>query len=237
MALFRRIFWVAALGGLLAGLIATTIHQFGTVPLILQAEVYETAAAAAPHQHAADQPAHEHATLSDHHHDTEAWEPEDGLERTGYTALADVLTGIGFALLLVCAYVLSGREIGWRQGLLWGLAGFAVFTLAPGLGLKPELPGTMAAPLLERQIWWFVTVAATAAGLAMLVFGRRPWLAAVAVALLVLPHLYGAPQPEIEHSAAPALLREQFIQQAFAANLLFWAALGVLTGYFYQRFR
>ena len=33
---------------------------------------------------------------------------------------------------------LSGGITDWRQGLFWGLAGFAVFTLAPGLGLPPS---------------------------------------------------------------------------------------------------
>ena len=46
---------------------------------------------------------------------------------------------------------------------MWGLAGFAVFTIAPGLGLPPELPGVPAAPLLSRQIWWVTAVLATAA--------------------------------------------------------------------------
>lgn len=239
MALFRRIFWVAALAGLIAGLVATAAHQLGTVPLILQAEVFEQAGgeqaggAAGHHHHGPDAASHDAAG----HHDEEAWAPQDGLERAGYTALGDVLTGIGFALLLVCAYVISGREVDWRRGLLWGLAGFAVFTLAPGLGLHPELPGTESAPLADRQIWWFATVLATAAGLALLVFGRRPILAPLAIALLILPHLYGAPQPEMHHSTAPAGLIQDFAQQAFAANLLFWAVLGALTGYFYSRFR
>lgn len=245
MTLFRRIFWVAALAGLLAGLLATAVHHVSTVPLILQAEVFESAAAPA-HEHGHDQ-GHGHGSAGtaqdhghdadDHHHDPDAWAPEDGLERFGYTALAHVLTGIGFALLLVCAYVVSGREVGWRQGLLWGLAGFAVFTLAPGLGLKPELPGTETAPLDLRQIWWLATAVATAAGLALIVFGRRPLLALAGVLLLVLPHLYGAPLPETHHSAAPETLAQHFAQQAFAANLLFWAGLGALTGFFYQRFR
>lgn len=239
MALFRRIFWVAALAGLLAGLIATAGHQISTVPLILQAEIFESAAAPThSHDHVAgthDSRAHDHS--HDHAHDADAWQPEDGLERFSYTALAHVLTGIGFALLLVCAYVVSGRDVDWRQGLLWGLAGFVVFTLAPGLGLKPELPGTEAAPLGIRQVWWSATVLATATGLALLVFGRRPILAVIAIALLVLPHLYGAPQPEAHHSTAPDTLAQQFVQQAFAANLVFWAALGALTGYFYKRFR
>src|SRR3546814_13405119 len=46
---------------------------------------------------------------------------------------------------------LTGRQTGWRQGLLCGLVGFAVFTLAPGLGLRPEIPGTEAAPLADRD--------------------------------------------------------------------------------------
>ncbi|WP_298720304.1 CbtA family protein [uncultured Ferrovibrio sp.] len=244
MALFRRIFWVAALAGLLAGLLTTAVHHVSTVPLILQAEIFE-AAGASPHDHGHSHGAHDHgaAGSSDdghadhHHHDDDAWAPEDGLERFGYTALAHVLTGIGFALLLVCAYVVSGREVGWRQGLLWGLAGFAVFTLAPGLGLRPELPGTETAPLEARQIWWLATALATGAGLALIVFGRRPLLALAGVLLLVLPHLYGAPLPETHHSAAPETMAQLFAQQAFAANLLFWAGLGALTGFFYQRFR
>jgi predicted cobalt transporter CbtA len=76
-----------------------------------------------------------------------AWEPEDGIEKTAYTLLADLLTGIGFALLLAAGLALQGGTVTWRTGPFWGLAGFATFTLAPGLGLPPELPGTETAPL------------------------------------------------------------------------------------------
>jgi cobalt transporter subunit CbtA len=219
----------------------TALHQVGTVPVILKAEVYEQAAEAAPaaHDHNHDRataPAAAHA----HDHAAAAWEPADGFERTGYTALADILTGIGFALLLVCGYALTasltGRQTGWRQGLLWGLAGFAVFTLAPGLGLRPEIPGTEAAPLADRQVWWIATALATAGGLALLVFGRRAMLAVLGIALLVAPHVVGAPLPADFHSAAPEALAHRFAETAFATSLLFWAALGGLTGYFYQRF-
>jgi cobalt transporter subunit CbtA len=240
MALFRRIVFVAALAGLLAGLFVTALHQVGTVPVILKAEVYEQAAA--PHDHGDAAPAaHDHgAAAHDHDHDATAWEPADGLERSGYTVLADILTGIGFALLLVCAYALTGsltgRTTGWRQGLLWGLAGFAVFTLAPGLGLRPEIPGTEAAPLADRQLWWVATALATAGGLALLVFGRRALLAVLGIALLVAPHVIGAPLPAEFHSAAPEALAHRFAETAFATSLLFWAALGALSGYFYQRF-
>jgi len=241
MALFRRIFFVAALAGLIAGLFVTALHQVGTVPVILKAEIYEQAADSAPatHDHAAH--AHGGSAAMAHDHGVGAWEPRDGFERTGYTVLADILTGIGFALLLVCGYALTGtltgRQADWRQGLLWGLAGFAVFTLAPGLGLKPEIPGTEAAPLAERQLWWVLTSLATAGGLALLVFGRRGVFAVLAVVLLVLPHVIGAPLPTEFRSAAPEALAHRFAETAFATSLLFWAVLGTLTGHFYQRFR
>ena len=67
----------------------------------------------------------------------------------------------------------------------WGLAGFAAFTLAPNLGLPPELPAMPAADLLARQAWWIGTVVATAAGLALIVFGRSPWFAVLGIALLL----------------------------------------------------
>lgn len=234
MALFRQIVFVAVLAGLLAGLFVTALHQAGTVPVILKAETYEqAAAAAAPHDHGA-------GAAHAHDHEAAAWEPRDGLERIGYTALADILTAIGFALLLACGYALlaslTGRQTGWRQGLFWGLAGFAVFSLAPGLGLRPEIPGTEAAPLAARQIWWVATALATAAGLGLLVFGRQVLLAALGVALLVAPHVIGAPLPAEFHSAAPEALAHRFAEMALATSLLFWAALGALSGHFYQRF-
>ena len=62
--------------------------------------------------------------------------PADGAERTFCTVAANVVTGIGFALLLVAVSEIAGGIGGWREGLLWGFGGFAAFTLAPGLGLQ-----------------------------------------------------------------------------------------------------
>jgi cobalt transporter subunit CbtA len=140
--------------------------------------------------------------------------------------------------LLIAAYAVSGRAIDWRQGVYWGLAGFAVFTLAPGLGLPPEVPGTASAALDPRQVWWVATVLLTAAGLALLFYVREPkplWVA-VAVALIVAPHAIGAPQPAEYGSAAPEVLAHRFIAAVTMASLLFWAVLGGLSGYFYKRF-
>ena len=245
METFRRLFIAAASAGILSGLFVTLVHQVTTVPVILDAEVYEKAADAAAEQKAAAAPATDQSVSGmdmahddAHDHGAAEWEPQDGFERTAYTVLADLLTGIGFSLLLIAAYAISGRAVDWRAGLFWGLAGFTVFILAPGLGLPPEVPGTAAAPLTERQVWWLATAVVTAAALAILFYAKpsRPIWYAVAVALLVAPHLIGAPQPTEYSSAAPELLAHRFIVATTVAALLFWAAAGALTGFFYQRF-
>lgn len=224
MDVFRKLFFAAALAGLIAGLFVTILQQVGAVPLILEAETYEKAANASTMTEA--MPAMEET----------AWEPDEGFERSAFTALVNILTGIGFALLLVSAYALRGQAMDWRKGLFWGLAGFAAFTLAPGLGLPPEVPGAEAAPLLDRQIWWIATVVATAFGLACLAFGRKPLWILLGVVAIVLPHLYGAPQPAEFKSLAPESVARQFVVAAVVTSLLFWLALGSLTGFFYKRF-
>ncbi len=55
------------------------------------------------------------------------------------------------------------------------------------------------------------------------------------LALIVLPHAYGAPQPAEPMSVAPEALAHRFIVAAIIAGLLFWSVLGSATGYFYSR--
>jgi cobalt transporter subunit CbtA len=241
MELFRKLIFAAALAGLIAGVFIAVVRYYSTVPVILKAETYEKAAEASTADPAAMTDAApasaDMAGMShdEHEHDANAWEPADGFQRNAFTLLAEVLTGVGFALLLVSAFALRGGEINWQTGLYWGLAGFAAFTLAPGLGLPPEVPGTEAAPLLARQIWWVATVGATCGGLACLFFGRKPLWCLAGIALLVAPHIYGAPQPAEFKSAAPESIEHQFIVAVVITSLVFWAALGTLSGYFYKR--
>jgi len=239
MQMFRRLFIAAASAGLLSGLFIAVVHLVTTVPVIHQAEPYEQAAdAQEPAQTA--MPGMSTAVSEDgHDHDHQAaWEPQDGFERTAYTVLADVLTGIGFSLLLVAAYAVAGGKMDWRRGFYWGLAGFAAFALAPGLGLPPELPGTASAALTERQIWWVATALLTAGALALLFYVKQAKLLwyLVAVAMLIAPHLMGAPQPSEYSSAAPESLEHRFIALTAVALLLSWLSAGVLSGYFYGRF-
>jgi len=237
MTVFRRIVLVAALAGLVAGAFETVAYRIGTAAIIAKAEVFEKAADKAQAATGGSSTATDNSVAGmSHGSDAMAWEPREGFERTALTVLSGILKDVGFALLLAAAYALSGRDVDWRKGLYWGLAGFATFTLAPGLGLPPEVPGTASAPLLDRQIWWVATAAATGAGLAMLFLTKRAAWALAGVALLVLPHVFGAPQPAEYKSAAPELLAHQFVVAAVVTSLLFWSILGSLSGFLYQRF-
>ena len=205
--------------GLWAGLLLTAVQRIQVIPTLLQAEVYEQQAAAD----------HAHADESAHLHDGQ---PQNGWERTFFTAVANISLGVGFALLLGAAGTLRGGIGSWRNGLLWGLAGYAVFFAAPSLGLPPEVPGTEAADLNDRQLWWLMTVFDTALGLWLLVFATNNLNKLFGVVLLISPHVIGAPQPEIPGSVAPAELSAAFIAATAFANAVFWLALGALMGLF-----
>ncbi|MNG22001.1 putative cobalt transporter subunit CbtA [compost metagenome] len=55
------------------------------------------------------------------------------------------------------------------------------------------------------------------------------------MALLVIPHVIGAPQPEVHSSLAPEALEHEFIAASLITNALFWAALGWAAAWLYQR--
>lgn len=234
----RAFLTVALLAGIGAGLANWSVHMVGATPLILEAELYENAGAATAEPAAeAEATAHSHeAGAADHHHDAGAWGPEDGWERNLYTLGADILTGVGFAFLLTAAMVFFGKGADWRRGLLWGLAGFACFTLAPSLGLPPELPGTEAAPLPDRQLWWIGTAIATAAGLFAAARLRNIVGYVIGIVLIALPHIIGAPHPETPGGLAPEELEHKFILVAIASSLVFWLVLGGLAGAFFKRY-
>ena len=167
-------------------------------------------------------------------------EPGAGVAPPGVwsTFAANLVAGVGFALLLTGAFLLYGGELNWRRGLLWGLAGFASLAAAPALGLPPELPGEPAAAVFSRQLWWAGTAAATAGGLALAVFPRRVTLKVLGGALIVLPHLIGAPHPaDGAASPVPEELTHAFIAASLGANALFWLVLGGCAGWLFPRLR
>lgn len=236
MTLFRNVVLVAAIAGLFAGVVLGIMQAYATVPLILQAEVYENAAGGHHHEQAAAPAEGGDQAAAPAEEEDEGWAPADGFERYSFSIGANILSGLGFGLILVAFSELAGGIANWRQGLFWGLAGFAVFTLAPGLGLPPELPAMPAADLVPRQVWWVATVVATAAGLALIAFRRSLPLALLAVALIVAPHLVGAPQPDSFETPIPEGLHHQFVVAVTLTNLVFWVLLGAAVGVVRGRF-
>ncbi len=106
--MLRRILWTALAAGLVAGVFVSLAQQVEVVPLILEAETYE--AGAATHDEAAA------GAGGEHEHGGGAWAPSDGLERSLFTFLSNLLTAIGFALLLGAGFALYGGPVDARRG-------------------------------------------------------------------------------------------------------------------------
>ncbi|ROO31623.1 CbtA family protein [Pseudomonas sp. 7SR1] len=223
--MIKRIAQTAGFSGLLAALLLTLLQSLWVSPLILQAETFEKAPASE---------VHEHTDGVAHTHDAEAWEPEDGWQRVLSTTGGNLVVAVGFALMLAGLYTLRAPTR-TSQGLLWGLAGYATFVLAPTLGLPPELPGTAAADLTQRQMWWIGTAASTAVGIALIAFDRHWLLKLLGVATLLVPHLIGAPQPEVHSMLAPEALESQFKIASQVTNIAFWLALGLISAWLFRR--
>jgi len=244
--MIQRMVTSALFAGFAAGLLAALLHFAFVQKLILVGEGYEAGAvqhfggvAAGEHGHAAAiaPEADPTATAEDGHdsHSHEASAPAEN--RNAMTSLFFGLTYIAYALLLSAGFGLAqvyGKEIGLREGLLWGLAGFATFQLAPAMGLAPELPGTMAADLTARQVWWLGTAVSTGLALAVLGYGKGALSLALAALLLALPHVIGAPHPEGFSGVAPPELAAAFSTRSLGVGLIVWAALGALAGHFWS---
>ncbi len=225
--MLQRILLTAVISGLAAGSLLSAIQWIDVIPAIYEAESYESTAVSS-HDHGRD-------PATAHDHDAQAWAPDDGAERIGVTVLMNVLAAVGFALLLAAGFALRGG-VSAREGLLWGLAGFAAFSLAPSLGLPPELPGAAAAGLAERQAWWLMTAALTALGLAVIAFGRKPWLRPLGLVLMAVPHIVGAPQPEQHGGLAPVELADAFVIAVIVTSAVFWLVLGGVSGWLFRKF-
>ena len=230
----RQTVFTAAIAAGVAALVLTILQIVWVTPLILQAETYEQPAAV-------HEPAHEHADHGDgvvaheHHHDADEWTPEDGWQRTTFTLAANLLLGFGYALMLIAVYFLWRQPRNVTQGALYGIGGFAVFFLAPSLGLPPELPGTAAAELIVRQYWWAMVAVSTAAGLLLLFSRAAWWLRASGAVLIVAPHFISAPHPDVAASLAPEALQSQFRLASAVSNAVFWLLLGLVSSIAFRR--
>ena len=227
---FRSTLIASLVIGTVAGLILSLAQFFMINPIIFQAESFEVAG-------------HDHGS---HDHSAEAWVPADGVERSGYTAVANIFAGIGFTAVLLAimsqCQALRLTQLTVAKGLLWGLGGFGVFFIAPAIGLPPEIPGIEAAPIEHRQLWWAATVLLVGLGLLVLAFAAWP-VKPVGLVVLVLPYVIYIPHasgsafthPDPDVVAALTELHRQFIIMSGIGNALFWLTIGLLSGAYFQR--
>jgi cobalt transporter subunit CbtA len=236
--MLMRILATGLVAGVLAGGVVAGLQYVTTTPLILKAETYEKAegghdhgagAAVPVHSHDAATPAHSHGA------EAEAWAPEDGLPRTAFTTLATVGAGVGFAFMLLAVLLASGVTPTARTGLAWAAGAFVATGLAPALGLPPELPGSAAAELVSRQIWWIGTVAATGLGLWLIARTSGALTIALGVALIAAPHVIGAPHPHEYSSDVPAEIAGHFTASSLVVHAVLWVLVGAIAGFIWQR--
>ena len=246
--MITRLLSAALLAGLVAGLATSAIQHAVTVPVIQAAETYEQSATApAMPAPAATAPAattghHDHAMTGvadhdhGHEHDPNAWAPANGFERILFTTIATVAASVGFALVLLAGMIAANDQPTPRRALAWAAGGFAAFSLAPAMGLSPELPGMEAAPILARQLWWAAMVAATAGGLWLAIRGGKPMAILGGIILIALPHLIGAPTIAVTAtSGVPAELASRFAASVLGVAAIMWALIGAGVGYAWQR--
>ncbi len=235
-----RFLLAALVAGMISGVLMTGAQYLRVTPLILHAEQYEGDGAA---QH--DASLHQRPSVLSllspvgvayAHGEMKENGTLFGASRFAGTLMANLVTGAGFALLLAAVSILAGVAVTPQNGLLWGACGWLAAQLLPALGLPPELPGFPSAELHLRQLWWIATVVASAAGLYLALLRFETVARIVGVALIVLPHVFGAPQPTDLASNVPAVLGAEYAVAALATTLFFWLSLGWLLGRINERF-
>lgn len=221
--MLTRFLTSALFAGAAAGLIAGLLQLVFVQPVLLHAELYE-----------GGDLVHFGALAVSAHPELPGF---DGV-RDGLSLIFTMLTYTGYALILIAFMSVAqdrGAQINARTGIIWGVAGFVVFHFAPGFTLAPEVPGVAAADVGARQIWWFATVAATGVALWLIAFGSGWPMWGVAIVLLGLPHLIGAPQPDTFAGPVPPEIAALFASRALGVGMAAWVLLGAFAGYFWQK--
>ncbi len=224
----QKLLFRGLVAGLMAGLVAALMQLIFVVPVLMDAELYETGALT--HFGGASS-----AAVHDHTHSADG-----NLMRTVLTVLANIATFIGWGLITTVAMVFAARAghlPTLKTGLIWGISGFIAVHLMPAMGHAPELPGNAAADLSARQIWWVFAVLVSAIGLAIIGFGKGVLAITGGMVVLLIPHLIGAPHPEGFTGPAPPELAGEFAARALAANAFAWATLGAALGLFFEKDR
>jgi len=230
-----RLFTSAVFAGLIAGLIAVLLQFTLVEALILEGEEYEKGNKS---HYGGVLVINEALEASGEVAVEIEEEPENLLKRYVLTFFADFIVFVGWGLIMVAGFAVADKfncKVTVKDALLWGIAGFTAVHMAPAIGLAPELPGTPAAELELRQLWWVTTVIATALALALLAYGRSALFVVIGLALLIAPHLIGAPRLDGYAGLAPPELSGEYVARSLAVSMAIWAALGLAAGYFWNR--
>lgn len=221
--MYSKLLTSALFAGAVAGSIAGLLQLSFVQPVLLHAELYE-----------GGELVHFGSELISAHPDL----PGFDLVRDSISLFFTMLTYTGYALILLSLMSIAeerGARIDARNGLIWGIAGFITFHLAPGFSLAPEVPGVAAADVGARQIWWFATVAASGVAMWLIAFARSWPFWAGAVVLLLAPHVIGAPEPDVLAGTVPPEIAALFASRALGVGFAAWVLLGLFAGYFWQR--
>ena len=226
MTALRNMLFVAALAGLAVGVAMTLLQVFATVPLILEAETFESAAPAA-------RPTHDH--------DAAAPPPRRPRPRRG---------GMGAGRRLPAhephraSPTSSPRS---ASACCWSPPPSSPAASAAGAracsGASPASPSSPSRPAsacrrscrrcrrpssAPRQAWWIGTASlATGAGLALIAFGRAAWLGVARRARCSSCRTWSARRSRrATQSPIPADLHHRFVVAVTVTNLVFWLLLG-----------
>lgn len=213
-----RIFAAAVAAGMIAAALISILQANTTGPMILMAETFE---------------------LPPELYGPGGSEVDVGaaIQRSIFTFLANAVTTIAFALILIVGLTFGETKPDRTKGLMIAAIGFASFSLAPAMGMPPKLPGMPVGDLELRQFWWISTALITLAGMVCLFVQKKIPLQVLGAVLLIAPHVWGAPLPDDMDSDVPATLAATFAANAIAMSAILWATLGATAPYFYEKFK
>ena len=227
--MLKKLILTAILSGLIGGIALNTLQFMTTIPLIHHAEVFEGKGLINyTNQHKVSTAMASKIQKKPTTIEEEAWAPQDGTERTVWTLIADIILATGFSFILLAIYLFI-NNLTLNKALGIGIVSYGIFFFLPSLGLHPELPGTVAASLNARQTWWIGTVVGSAIGFGLIFFNKNTIVKLIGLAIILLPHIIGAPMPLMHAGSAPYKMLESFEYGSFAINGVFWILLSFVT--------
>jgi cobalt transporter subunit CbtA len=235
--MLAKIILSTILAGLLAGLILAGIQHVRLTPLIQAAEIYETPETEAIAE--ASKPCVETMPGMKMCNDDgrPSWKPEQGWQRTISTITASLLAGAGFAILMVGISMLTNIPITKQNGLIWGICGFIAVSLAPSIGLPPQLPGMPEMDLHARQIWWVTTILLTSVAIYLWIKAKDLWWRIAAIIVAIAPQFFAPINAAKTEGNLPASLAAEFVSSSLAANLIMWLAIGFFVSLALDKFQ